>query len=171
MQTKAGVHPIADLNMQLGFYGKIAGLPAVMDALKKAGSVRAASDVRSLTGYEKPATQSETVKKQACRVRRRVIINKYAGGKTVQSITECEELDGRSKPAGGVYVAWKMQKRLQGGFMTVYEDDNGQAGKYRRGQLSKQQAFRLGVQGGIFLDLNIRTGSRARINATTGETT
>ena len=34
-----------------------------MDALKKAGSVRAASDA-VLTGYEKPADQSETVKKK-----------------------------------------------------------------------------------------------------------
>ena len=38
------------------------GYTAVMDALKKAGSVRAASDA-VLTGYEKPADQSETVKK------------------------------------------------------------------------------------------------------------
>ena len=55
---------IADLNMQLGFlWEELQGYTAVMDALKKAGSVRAASDA-VLTGYEKPADQSETVKKK-----------------------------------------------------------------------------------------------------------
>lgn len=42
---------------------ELQGYTAVMDALKKAGSVRAASDA-VLTGYEKPADQSETVKKK-----------------------------------------------------------------------------------------------------------
>lgn len=60
---QAGVS-IADLNMQLGFlWEELQGYTAVMDALKKAGSVRAASDA-VLTGYEKPADQSETVKKK-----------------------------------------------------------------------------------------------------------
>ena len=69
---QAGVS-IADLNMQLGFlWEELQGYTAVMDALKKAGSVRAASDA-VLTGYEKPADQSETVKKKACRVRRGIL--------------------------------------------------------------------------------------------------
>ena len=60
---QAGVS-IADLNMQLGFlWEELQGYTAVMDALKKAGSVRAASDT-VLTGYEKPADQSETAKKK-----------------------------------------------------------------------------------------------------------
>ena len=87
---QAGVS-IADLNMQLGFlWEELQGYTAVMDALKKAGSVRAASDA-VLTGYEKPADQSETVKKKRAEYAR--------AGRTQQA-------------SWGRLRRWKMQRAL-----------------------------------------------------------
>lgn len=106
---QAGVS-IADLNMQLGFlWEELQGYTAVMDALKKAGSVRAASDA-VLTGYEKPADQSETVKKKRA---------EYGEGyyksmqqETVQSITECARAGRTQQASWGRLRRWKMQRAL-----------------------------------------------------------
>ena len=88
-----------------------------MDALKKAGSVRAASDA-VLTGYEKPADQSETVKKKRAEYGEGYY-KKYAARKRHKVLQSAQELDGRSKPAGGVYVVGKCKERLQGGLYCI----------------------------------------------------
>lgn len=87
-----------------------------MDTLKKAGSVRAASDA-VLTGYEKPADQSETAKKKRAEYGGDTI--KVCSRKRYKVLQSAQELDGRSKPAGGVYVAGKCKERLQGGLYCI----------------------------------------------------
>lgn len=106
---QAGVS-IADLNMQLGFlWEELQGYTAVMDALEKAGSVRAASDA-VLTGYEKPADQSETVKKSVQSTARDTI--KSMQQETVQSITECARAGRTQQASWGRLRRWKMQRAL-----------------------------------------------------------
>ena len=62
--AKAAAASIGDLNMQLAFlWQELQGYKSVMKVLKAATSVRAASD-SVLTGYEKPADQSEEVQKK-----------------------------------------------------------------------------------------------------------
>lgn len=62
--AKAAAASIGDLNMQLAFlWQELQGYKSVMKVLKAATSVRAASD-SVLTGYEKPADQSEAVQKK-----------------------------------------------------------------------------------------------------------
>ena len=62
--AKAAAASIGDLNMQLAFlWQELQGYKSVMKVLKAATSVRAASDA-VLTGYEKPADQSEAVQKK-----------------------------------------------------------------------------------------------------------
>lgn len=62
--AKAADASIGSLNMQLAFlWQELQGYKSVMETLKAATSVRAASDA-VLTGYEKPADQSETVQKK-----------------------------------------------------------------------------------------------------------
>lgn len=59
----AGVS-IGNMNMQLAYlWQELQGYKSVMAALKAAASVRAASDA-VLTGFEKPADQSEAVQKK-----------------------------------------------------------------------------------------------------------
>jgi len=61
---------IGDLETQLGFlYKELSeGYTSVLAVLKAATSVKAASD-KVLTGFEKPADQSDTVKNQAGKLR------------------------------------------------------------------------------------------------------
>ena len=106
---QAGVS-IADLNMQLGFlWEELQGYTAVMDTLKKAGSVRAASDA-VLTGYEKPADQSETAKKKRAEYGEGYY-KKYAAGngtkyyRVRKSWTDAASQLGRLR-------RWKMQRAL-----------------------------------------------------------
>lgn len=62
--AKAAAASIGDLNMQLAFlWQELQGYKSVMKVLKAATSVRATSD-SVLTGYEKPADQSEAVQKK-----------------------------------------------------------------------------------------------------------
>ncbi|WP_099468316.1 phage tail tip lysozyme [Konateibacter massiliensis] len=79
--AKAAGASIGNLNMQLSFlWQELQGYKSVMAALKGAGTVQAASDA-VLTGYEKPADQSEAVKKK--RAEYGVIYyNKYAGDRS-----------------------------------------------------------------------------------------
>ena len=59
--AKAAGKSIGDLSMQLGFLcEELAGYKTVLSTLKSATSVRQASDI-VLTGYERPADQSEAV--------------------------------------------------------------------------------------------------------------
>ena len=147
---QAGVS-IADLNMQLGFlWEELQGYTAVMDALKKAGSVRAASDA-VLTGYEKPADQSETVKKKRA---------EYGEGYYKKSWT-----DAASQL--GAFTSLENAKSACKAGYTVY-DDNGKAVYTAAGQQTSA-GVPFSVQVDI-LDLNIRTGAGTNY-AKTGETT
>ena len=70
---------IGDLDMQLDFlWEELQGYKAVLNTLKAAKSVREASDV-VLTGYEKPADQSEKVKVKRAGYGQD-FYDKYAGG-------------------------------------------------------------------------------------------
>ena len=110
-------YPLQTLICSWAFYWEeLQGYTAVMDTLKKAGSVRAASDA-VLTGYEKPADQSETAKKSVQSTARDTI--KVCSRKRYKVLQSAQELDGRSKPAGGVYVAGKCKERLQGGLYCI----------------------------------------------------
>ena len=72
---------VGDLGTQLAFlWQELQGYKSVMAALKAATSVRAASDA-VLTGYEKPADQSESVQKKRAEYGQRYY-DKYAGGST-----------------------------------------------------------------------------------------
>ncbi len=74
---KAGAS-IGSLDMQLAFlWDELQGYKSVMKVLKAATSVRAASDA-VLTGYEKPADQSETVQKKRAEYGE-AYYKKYAG--------------------------------------------------------------------------------------------
>ncbi|MCM1175099.1 MAG: phage tail tip lysozyme [Blautia sp.] len=76
--AKAAGVSIANLNMQLAFlWEEIQGYKQVMNVLNNAGSVQAASDA-VMTGYEKPADQSEAAK-QARREASQEGFDKYAG--------------------------------------------------------------------------------------------
>lgn len=73
---------IADLNMQLDFLaGELKGYPGVLNVLKGAASIREASDA-VLTGYERPADQSEAVKARRASFGQQ-FYDKYAGGQQV----------------------------------------------------------------------------------------
>lgn len=75
---KAGAS-IGSLDMQLAFlWDELQGYKSVMKVLKAATSVRAASDA-VLTGYEKPADQSETVQKKRAEYGQKYY-DKYAAG-------------------------------------------------------------------------------------------
>ena len=77
--AKAAAASIGDLNMQLAFlWQELQGYKSVMNVLKAATSVRAASDA-VLTGYEKPADQSEEVQKKRAEYGQKYY-DKYAAG-------------------------------------------------------------------------------------------
>jgi N-acetylmuramoyl-L-alanine amidase len=83
-RAKAAGVSIADLNMQLAFlWEEIQGYKQVMNVLNNAGSVQAASDA-VMTGYEKPADQSEAAK-QVRRDYSQEGFDRYAGGGAVAS--------------------------------------------------------------------------------------
>ena len=77
--AKAAGVSIGNLNMQLGFlWQELQGYKAVMNVLKSAQSVSAASDA-VLTGYEKPADQSAAVKQKRAGYGQ-AYYDRYAGG-------------------------------------------------------------------------------------------
>lgn len=77
--ARAAGTSIGNLAMQLGFlWQELQGYKAVMSALKAAASVRVVSDA-VLTGYEKPADQSETVKARRAEYGQQYY-DKYANG-------------------------------------------------------------------------------------------
>lgn len=80
--AKAAAASIGDLNMQLAFlWQELQGYKSVMKVLKAATSVRVASDA-VLTGYEKPADQSEAVQKKRAEYGQKYY-DKYAAGQQV----------------------------------------------------------------------------------------
>ena len=161
---QAGVS-IADLNMQLDFlWEELQGYTAVMDALKKAGSVRAASDA-VLTGYEKPADQSETVKKKRAEYGEGYY-KKYAAGNGTKYYRVRKSWTDAASQLGAFTSLENAKSACKAGY-TVY-DDNGKAVYTAAGQQTSA-GVPFSVQVDI-LDLNIRTGAGTNY-AKTGETT
>ena len=161
---QAGVS-IADLNMQLGFlWEELQGYTAVMDALEKAGSVRAASDA-VLTGYEKPADQSETVKKKRAEYGEGYY-KKYAAGNGTKYYRVRKSWTDAASQLGAFTSLENAKSACKAGY-TVY-DDNGKAVYTAAGQQASA-GVPFSVQVDI-LDLNIRTGAGTNY-AKTGETT
>lgn len=161
---QAGVS-IADLNMQLGFlWEELQGYTAVMDALKKAGSVRAASDA-VLTGYEKPADQSETIKKKRAEYGEGYY-KKYAAGNGTKYYRVRKSWTDAASQLGAFTSLENAKSACKAGY-TVY-DDNGKAVYTAAGQQASA-GVPFSVQVDI-LDLNIRTGAGTNY-AKTGETT
>lgn len=161
---QAGVS-IADLNMQLGFlWEELQGYTAVMDALKKAGSVRVASDA-VLTGYEKPADQSETVKKKRAEYGEGYY-KKYAAGNGTKYYRVRKNWTEAASQLGAFASLENAKSACKAGY-TVY-DDNGKAVYTAAGQQASA-GVPFSVQVDI-LDLNIRTGAGTNY-AKTGETT
>lgn len=77
--VKAAGKSVGDLDTQLAFlWQELQGYKSVMATLKAATSVRTASDA-VLTGYEKPADQSESVQKKRAEYGQ-IYYDKYAGG-------------------------------------------------------------------------------------------
>ena len=161
---QAGVS-IADLNMQLGFlWEELQGYTAVMDTLKKAGSVRAASDA-VLTGYEKPADQSETAKKKRAEYGEGYY-KKYAAGNGTKYYRVRKSWTDAASQLGAFTSLENAKSACKAGY-TVY-DDNGKAVYTAAGQQASA-GVPFSVQVDI-LDLNIRTGAGTNY-AKTGETT
>ena len=161
---QAGVS-IADLNMQLGFlWEELQGYTAVMDALKKAGSVRAASDA-VLSGYEKPAGQSETVKKKRAEYGEGYY-KKYAAGNGTKYYRVRKSWTDAASQLGAFTSLENAKSACKAGY-TVY-DDNGKAVYTTAGQQASA-GVPFSVQVDI-LDLNIRTGAGTNY-AKTGEKT
>ena len=85
-RAKAAGVSIGDLDMQLAFlWEEIQGYKQVMNVLNNAGSVQAASDA-VMTGYEKPADQSEAAK-QVRREASQEGFDKYAGSGSASAAT------------------------------------------------------------------------------------
>ena len=161
---QAGVS-IADLNMQLGFlWEELQGYTAVMDALKKASSVRAASDA-VLAGYEKPADQSETVKKKRAEYGEGYY-KKYAAGNGTKYYRVRKSWTDAASQLGAFTSLENAKSACKAGY-TVY-DDNGKAVYTTAGQQASA-GVPFSVQVDI-LDLNIRTGAGTNY-AKTGEKT
>lgn len=77
--VKAAGKSIGDMNTQLAYlWQELQGYKSVMETLKAATSVRAASDA-VLTGYERPADQSESVQKKRAEYGQKYY-DKFAGG-------------------------------------------------------------------------------------------
>ena len=151
--------------MQLGFlWEELQGYAAVMDALKKAGSVRAASDA-VLTGYEKPADQSETVKKKRAEYGEGYY-KKYAAGNGTKYYRVRKSWTDAASQLGAFTSLENAKSACKAGY-TVY-DDNGKAVYTAAGQQASA-GVPFSVQVDI-LDLNIRTGAGTNY-AKTGEKT
>jgi len=151
--------------MQLGFlWEELQGYTAVMDALKKAGSVRVASDA-VLTGYEKPADQSETVKKKRAEYGEGYY-KKYAAGNGTKYYRVRKNWTEAASQLGAFASLENAKSACKAGY-TVY-DDNGKAVYTAAGQQASA-GVPFSVQVDI-LDLNIRTGAGTNY-AKTGETT
>lgn len=92
---------IGDLQGQLDFlYKELCGYTAVMNALKTAESVKAASDA-VLTGYEKPADMGDSVKAKRAEYGQRYFDKYASGGTTTGGQTES---NAPAQSSGTVYT-------------------------------------------------------------------
>lgn len=156
---------IGNLLMQLGFlWEELRGYTAVMEVLKKAGSVRSASDA-VLTGYEKPADQSEAVKKKRAEYGE-VYYKKYAAGSGTKYYRVRKSWTDAASQLGAFTSLENAKSACKVGY-TVY-DDNGKV-VYTAGGQQAAAAVPFSVRVDI-TDLNIRTGAGTNY-AKTGHTT
>lgn len=144
--------------------GRITGLHSSNGRTEKAGSVRAASDA-VLTGYEKPADQSETVKKKRAEYGEGYY-KKYAAGNGTKYYRVRKSWTDAASQLGAFTSLENAKSACKAGY-TVY-DDNGKAVYTAAGQQASA-GVPFSVQVDI-LDLNIRTGAGTNY-AKTGETT
>lgn len=164
--AKAAGVSIGNLAMQLAFlWEELQGYKSVMDTLKNATSVRAASDA-VLTGYEKPADQSENVKKQRAGYGDGYY-RKYAGGAVAPAIKKLYRVRKSWKDAASQLGAFEelenAKKACKEGY-TVYDWDG-------KAVYSKQTTKKLPYKVQIDVDdLRIRTGAGIGY-AVTGEYT
>lgn len=164
--AKAAGVSIGNLAMQLAFlWEELKGYKSVMDTLKNATSVRAASDA-VLTGYEKPADQSENVKKQRAGYGDGYY-RKYAGGAVAPAIKKLYRVRKSWKDAASQLGAFEelenAKKACKEGY-TVYDWDG-------KAVYSKQTTKKLPYKVQIDVDdLRIRTGAGIGY-AVTGEYT
>ena len=120
---KAGAS-IGSLDMQLAFlWDELQGYKTVINALKSAGSVRAASDA-VLLGFEKPADQSEAVQKRRAEYGE-AYYKKYAGG---------QQAAPQEKPQAAAGVPFKVKVdildlRIRTGAGTDYAKTGEYTGK------------------------------------------
>lgn len=81
--TKASGKSIGDLQMQLKFlWTELQTYPVVLNSLRNAKSIREASDV-VITKYEKPADQSESVKKKREQLGKDIFVRQIDGRRYV----------------------------------------------------------------------------------------
>ena len=164
--AKAAGVSIGNLAMQLAFLWKeLQGYKSVVDILKNATSVRAASDA-VLTGYEKPADQSENVKKQRAGYGDGYY-RKYAGGAVAPAIKKLYRVRKSWKDAESQLGAFKELENAKNACKegyTVYDWDG-------KAVYSKQTTKKLPYKVQIDVDdLRIRTGAGIGY-AVTGEYT
>ena len=164
--AKAAGVSIGNLAMQLAFlWEELQGYKSVMDTLKNATSVRAASDA-VLTGYEKPADQSENVKKQRAGYGDGYY-RKYAGGAVAPAIKKLYRVRKSWKDAAsqlGAFEELENAKNACKEGYTVYDWDG-------KAVYSKQTTKKLPYKVQIDVDdLRIRTGAGTGY-AVTGEYT
>ena len=164
--AKAAGVSIGNLAMQLAFlWEELQGYKSVMDTLKNATSVRAASDA-VLTGYEKPADQSENVKKQRAGYGDGYY-RKYAGGAVAPAIKKLYRVRKSWKDATsqlGAFEELENAKNACKEGYTVYD-------WYGKAVYSKQTTKKLPYKVQIDVDdLRIRTGAGTGY-AVTGEYT
>ena len=166
-QYYAGGNRNASAHYFVGFDGEIwqSVEESVMDTLKNATSVRAASDA-VLTGYEKPADQSENVKKQRAGYGDGYY-RKYAGGAVAPAIKKLYRVRKSWKDAASQLGAFEelenAKKACKEGY-TVYDWDG-------KAVYSKQTTKKLPYKVQIDVDdLRIRTGAGIGY-AVTGEYT
>ena len=164
--AKAAGVSIGNLAMQLAFlWEELQGYKSVMDTLKNATSVRAASDA-VLTGYEKPADQSENVKKQRAGYGDGYY-RKYAGGAVAPAIKKLYRVRKSWKDATsqlGAFEELENAKNACKEGYTVYDWDG-------KAVYSKQTTKKLPYKVQIDVDdLRIRTGAGTGY-AVTGEYT
>lgn len=118
----------------LPFVGRIAGVQVCYGYSENATSVRAASDA-VLTGYEKPADQSENVKKQRAGYGDGYY-RKYAGGAVAPAIKSCTVCARAGKMQ---QASWERLKNWKTQRTPAKRGIQSMTGTERRYTVSRQQ--------------------------------
>lgn len=146
--VKAAGKSVGDLSTQLAYlWQELQGYKSVMEVLKAATSVRAASDA-VLTGYEKPADQSESVQKKRAEYGQKYY-DQYAGGSTAATEPQAaavpfkvkvEITDLRIRTGAGTGYAWTGQYTGKGTF-TITEVQTGKGSTAGWGKLKSDAGW------------------------------